>query len=55
MEEKIKILSECVISDIEELRNSDMKANERLGVEIMALNSLCNAERTLKNKCQCED
>lgn len=55
MENDIKKLAEYVSLDIEEMRNSDMKASERLGAEVMALNALCNAEKTLKNKCQCED
>ena len=55
MEDTIMKLSEYVALDIEELRSSDMKASERLGIEVMALNALCNAEKTLKNKCQCED
>lgn len=55
MENDIKKLAEYVSSDIEEIRNGYMEASERLGVEIMALNALCNAEKTLKNKCQCED
>ena len=52
MEGTIMKLSEYVVSDIEKLRSSDMKAGERLGIEVMALNALCNAEKTLKNKCQ---
>lgn len=55
MENDIKKLAEYVSSDIEEMRNSDAKASERLGAEIMALNALCNVFSTLKNKCQCED
>lgn len=55
MKNEINKLAEYLVSDIEEMRNSDMKASERLGAEVMALNALCNAEKTLKNKCQCED
>lgn len=55
MKNEIKKLAEHLVSDIEEMRNSEMKASERLGAEVMALNALCNAEKTLKNKCQCEE
>ncbi len=54
MRENIEKLAKYVVSDIEELRNNSPES-ERLGIEIMALNALCNAEKTLKNKCQCED
>lgn len=50
MEDSIKELAEYISLDIEEMRNSDLKAIERLGAEVMALNALCNAEKTLKNK-----
>lgn len=55
MKNEIGKLAEYLVSDIEKMRNSDMKASERVGAEVMALNALCNAENTLKNKCQCDD
>lgn len=54
MNKDIKKLAEYLVSDIEEMRSSDMKSSERLGAEVMALNALCNAEKTLENKCQCD-
>lgn len=51
MRENIEKLAKYVVSDIEELRNNSSKS-ERLGIEIMALNALCNAERALTEECQ---
>lgn len=55
MVDKIEKLAEYLVADIEEMRSGDTKSSERLGAEVMALNALCNAEKTLKNKCQRED
>lgn len=54
MKKSIEKLVQYVVSDIEKIREI-VSENERIGTEIMALNALCNAEKTLKNKCQCED
>ena len=51
MKESIEKLAQYVVSDIEKIRES-VSENERIGTEIMALNALCNAENTLKSKCQ---
>lgn len=51
MKESIERLSQYVVSDIEKIRGNFL-AEERIEREIMALNSLCNAENALKNKCQ---
>lgn len=53
METEIKKIAEYVSSDIEAIRKSDVETKDRIGIEIMALNALCNAEKVLKNKCQC--
>ena len=48
MRDKIKTLSDQVYEDIQSLRESgNYDVEKRLGVEIMALNSLCNAAKTI--------
>lgn len=48
MQEKIKTLSNQVFEDIQSLRETDnYDVEKRLGVEIMALNALCNATKTI--------
>lgn len=48
MVEKIKTLSDQVYEDIQKLRESgNYDVEKRLGVEIMALNALCNATKTI--------
>ncbi len=48
MQEKIKTLCDQVFEDIQNLReSSNYDVEKRLGVEIMALNSLCNATKTI--------
>lgn len=44
MEEKIRELAEQILNDVEELRKSDVGIEQRLPVEIMALNAVVNAE-----------
>ncbi len=47
MVEKIKTLSNQVYEDIQNLRESgNYDVEKRLGIEIMALNALCNAAKT---------
>jgi len=47
MQDKIKTLSDQVFEDIQSLRESgNYDVEKRLGVEIMALNALCNAIKT---------
>ena len=48
MQEHIKKLSNYIMEDIEAVRNREQKPDERLGIEVMTLNALCNADRTLK-------
>lgn len=48
MQDKIKTLSDQVYEDIQSLRESgNYDVEKRLGVEIMALNALCNATKTI--------
>ena len=48
MQDKIKTLSNQVYEDIQSLRESgSYDVEKRLGVEIMALNALCNATKTI--------
>lgn len=54
MKESIKKLADYVMEDAEKARSGDHDAEKRVGLEVVALNALCNAERTLKNKCQSE-
>lgn len=53
MKNEIKKIAEYVYSDVEEIRHSNIEEKERIGIEIMALNALCNAEKVLKNKGLC--
>lgn len=47
MVEKIKTLSNQVYEDIQNLREyGNYDVEKRLGIEIMALNALCNAAKT---------
>lgn len=47
MQDKIKTLSDQIYEDIQNLRKSgNYDVEKRLGVEIMALNALCNAIKT---------
>lgn len=47
MQDKIKTLSDQVYEDIQSLReSSNYDVEKRLGVEIMALNAMCNATKT---------
>ena len=46
--DKIKTLSDQVYEDIQSLRESgNYDVEKRLGIEIMVLNSLCNAAKTI--------
>lgn len=48
MQDKIKKLCDQVYEDIQSLRESDKyEVEKRLGVEIMALNALCNSAKTI--------
>lgn len=48
MQDKIKTLSNQVYEDIQNLREyCNYDVEKRLGVEIMALNALCNATKTI--------
>ena len=48
MQDKIKTLSDQVYEDIQNLRESgNYDVEKRLGVEIMALNALCSATKTI--------
>lgn len=55
VKESIEKLATYVMSDIEKTRQGSYEAEKRVGLEMMALNALCNAERTLNSKCQCKD
>ena len=47
MVEKINTLCDKIYEDIQNLRESgDYDVEKRLGVEIMALNAMCNAVKT---------
>ena len=52
MQENIKKLADYIMEDIEAVRAENKSPGERLGIEIVALNALCGAEQTLKDKCQ---
>lgn len=54
MHESIRKLADYLMEDVEKARSGDYDAEKRVGLEVVALNALCNAERTLKNKCQSE-
>lgn len=48
MQENIKKLADYIMADIEAVRARSQNLDERLGIEVMALNALCGAERMLK-------
>ena len=51
MEEKIKMLAIQIFEDVQNLRNStDEVISQRAGIEIMALNAMCNACNTIREK-----
>lgn len=50
MQESIKKLVNYVMEDTEKARSGDYVAEKRVGLEVVALNALCNAERTLSKK-----
>lgn len=50
VKDKIRILAEELFEDIQKSRNESIKEKEWIGMEIMALNALCNAEKTLNEK-----
>lgn len=51
MQEKIKTLCNQVFEDIQSLRESgNYDVEKRLGVEIMALNAMCNAVKIISLK-----
>ena len=52
MQENIKKLADYIMADIEAVRAENKSLDERLGIEIVALNALRGAERTLKDKCK---
>lgn len=52
VKDKIRILAEELFEDIQKSRNESIKEKEWIGMEIMALNALCNAEKTLNEKGQ---
>ena len=41
-------MQEHIMEDIAAVRNYEQNPDERLGIEVMALNALCNAYRALK-------
>lgn len=50
MQESIQKLADYVMEDIEKARSGNYDAEKRVGLEVVALNALCNAERTLSKK-----
>lgn len=51
MEEKIETLVNQIFEDVQKLRSgADEVVSQRTGAEIMALNSICNAYKTLREK-----
>ena len=47
MRDYINKLAKYIMEDIEAVRNREQKPDERLGIEVMALNALCNADSRL--------
>ena len=47
MRDYINKLAKYIMKDIEAVRNREQKPDERLGIEVMALNALCNADSRL--------
>ena len=52
IQENIKKLADYIMEDIEAVRAENKSSDERLGIEVVALNALCSEDRALKDKCQ---
>ena len=52
MRDYINKLAKIIMCDIEAAAKNGAKPIERLGIEVMALNALCNAERVLKTETE---
>lgn len=50
MDDKIKNLAEQLYEDIQEIRKSSVETRKRVGIEVMALNAICNADRLLNKR-----
>lgn len=48
MRDYINKLAKYIMEDIEAVRKCEQKPDERLGIEVMALNALCNADSRLR-------
>lgn len=47
VKESVSFLALALFEDVAELRKNEADAEKRMPLEIMALNALCNAEKTL--------
>lgn len=47
LEEKIVELANELFEDIQRVRESGVEEKDRVGMEVMALNALCNAYKTM--------
>lgn len=50
MKKEVKTLAEELFEDVQKVRESGVEEKDRVGIEIMALNALCNADKTLNEK-----
>lgn len=51
MEEKIEMLAKQIFDDVQKLRDGeDEVISQRAGIEIMALNAICNACHAIREK-----
>lgn len=51
MEEKIEMLANQIFDDVQKLCDcADEVISQRAGIEIMALNAICNACNTIREK-----
>lgn len=50
VKESVSFLALALFEDVVELRKNEADAEKRMPQEIMALNALCNAEKTLNGR-----
>lgn len=50
MKEQIERLAQELFEDVQTIRDSGLEEKERIGIEIMAVNALCNAHKVLNEK-----
>lgn len=50
LKEKLKELADFLYNDVASMRSGDINAKERIGSEVMSVNAIANAIKTLKEE-----